>query len=74
MSIDNDKKLIDVYQDALDDLTTRYDAKFKILEADSEKKFAKLYDDIGKLETNLKLWKTKYQNLRAEFTAYKKSK
>ena len=62
MNIDNDKKLIDVYQDVVDDLVVRYDAKFKSLE-----------EDIHRLETNLKLWKTKYKTLRDEFTAYKQN-
>ncbi len=77
-------KLMDLYQEALDDLKKRYeeriaelqtqhDNKLVELEKKWNDKFNELEDEINRLRTNLELWKTKYRKLKDEFSAYKKS-
>lgn len=57
---DTDKSVVDLYQEALDDLKKRYDIKFSDLEL-----------DIESLRKNLNLWKGKYTSLKKEFDVYK---
>lgn len=57
---ENDKSIVDLYQEALDDLKTRYDVKFDELSIELEK-----------LKTNLDLWKSKYRTLKKEFDEYR---
>jgi ribosomal protein L19E len=59
---ENNKGIMDLYQEALDDLKKRYDEKFKELEA-----------EIETLRANLNLEKKKYQQLKKAFETYKKS-
>jgi len=66
------QQIVDLYQEALTDLKTRYDEKFKDLKADYSQKFEDLQTEIKSLRTNLELWKTKYKNLKSEFEGYKK--
>ncbi len=54
--------IVDMYQEALTDLKTRYDGKFLELEK-----------EIQLLRKNLDLWKDKYRNLKSEFETYKKN-
>ena len=56
----NQQKVVDLYQEALDDLKKRYDEKFHELET-----------EIKQLRTNLDLWKSKYRDLKGEFEKYK---
>lgn len=56
----NDKSVVDLYQEALDDLKKRYDEKFIELEK-----------DIKKLRDNVNLWKGKYASLKKEFDDYR---
>ena len=56
----NQKSVIDLYQEALDDLKIRYDKKFEELEA-----------DLQSVRTNLELWKTKHRKLKEEYEKYK---
>lgn len=56
----NQKSVVDLYQEALDDLKKRYDAKFEELEA-----------DLKKLRQNVNLWKGKYASLKEEFDKYR---
>ena len=48
--------VMDLYQEALDDLKKRYDEKFEELE-----------EEIKSLRTNMEYWKTKYKNLKRQF-------
>lgn len=75
---DKDVKVIDLYQEALDDLKkrfderidemkARYEEKFEILQQQNEKKLETLETEIKSLRTNLELWKTKYRSLKEEF-------
>ena len=57
----NQQQVVDLYQEALDDLKKRYDEKFSELET-----------EIKQLRTNLDLWKSKYRDLKKEFDTYKK--
>ncbi|SNR16537.1 hypothetical protein [Tenacibaculum jejuense] len=56
----NQQQVVDLYQEALDDLKKRYDEKFSELEC-----------EIKQLRTNLDLWKGKYLDLKDEFEKYK---
>jgi molecular chaperone GrpE (heat shock protein) len=58
---ENDKSVVDLYQEALDDLKKRYDVKFEELSA-----------ELKTLKTNLDLWKGKYRTLKKEFDDYRK--
>lgn len=58
----NNKSIMDLYQEALDDLKKRYDEKF----ADLEK-------EIETLRKSLNKEKQKYSTLKMEFETYKKS-
>lgn len=57
---ETDKSVVDLYQEALDDLKKRYDIKFAELELELES-----------LRNNLNLWKGKYRTLKKEFDDYK---
>ena len=59
---ENNKGIMSLYQEALDDLKKRYDEKFIELEA-----------EIETLRANLNLEKKKYQQLKKSFETYKKS-
>ena len=59
---ENNKSIMDLYQEALDDLKKRYDEKFSDLEA-----------EISVLRQNLKDSELSYDKLKKEFTAYKKN-
>ena len=59
---ENNKSIMDLYQEALDDLKKRYDEKFSDLEA-----------EISVLRQNLKDSELRYDKLKKEFTAYKKN-
>ncbi|TCI93683.1 hypothetical protein [Tenacibaculum sp. M341] len=56
----NQQQVVDLYQEALDDLKKRYDEKFNELET-----------EIKQLRLNLDLWKSKYRDLKDEFNKYK---
>lgn len=57
---ENQSSVVDLYQEALDDLKKRYDEKFQELEK-----------DVEQLRKNVELWKGKYRTLKDEFTQYK---
>ncbi|MGY0426004.1 MAG: hypothetical protein ACWIPI_04125 [Polaribacter sp.] len=57
---ENDKSVVDLYQEALDDLKKRYDVKFD-----------ELGTELKTLKTNLDLWKGKYRTLKKEFDDYR---
>ena len=57
---ENYQSVMDLYQEALDDLKKRYDEKFLELEA-----------DIKKLRDNVNVWKSKYASLKKEFDNYR---
>ena len=59
---ENNKSIMDLYQEALDDLKKRYDEKFSDLEA-----------EISVLRQNLKDSELRYNKLKQEFTNYKKN-
>ena len=52
--------VVDLYQEALDDLKKRYDEKFDDLSK-----------EIDALRKGLTQWKNKYKNLKSEFEEYK---
>jgi molecular chaperone GrpE (heat shock protein) len=58
----NQQQVVDLYQEALDDLKKRYDEKFSELEG-----------ELKQLRTNLDLWKGKYRTLKREFDTYRKA-
>ena len=75
-------KLMDLYQEALDDLKKRYeeriadlqsqhDDKLKELEKKFNERFHELEEEIKRLRVNLELWKKKYRRLKEEFDKYK---
>lgn len=57
---ENNQSVMDLYQEALDDLKKRYDEKFLELE-----------NDIKKLRDNVNLWKAKYASLKKAFDEYR---
>ena len=68
---DNQQKIMDLYQEALDDLEERYEKRFAFLKAEQEAHFATLQTEIKNLKRNLERWKKKYQVLKQEFDEYK---
>ncbi len=56
------QQIMDMYQEALSDLKTRYDEKFK-----------ELSDEIKGLKEQVNTWKVKYQRLKKEFDDYRKN-
>ena len=76
-------KLMDLYQEALDDLKKRYEERIKDIQAQHDDKlielekkfnerFAELEEEIKRLRSNLELWKNKYRKLKDEFDQYRK--
>lgn len=59
---ENDKSVVDLYQEALDDLKKRYDEKFN-----------ELSTELKTLKANLDLWKGKYRTLKKEFDEYREN-
>jgi len=59
---ENNKSIMDLYQEALDDLKKRYDEKFIDLET-----------EISVLRQNLKDSEIRYNKLKQEFTIYKEN-
>ena len=57
----NNKSIMDLYQEALDDLKSRYDEKFKELE-----------EEIRVLKTHLEDERKKYRSLKTAFDDYKR--
>ena len=75
-------KIMDLYQEALDDLKKRYEEREKDMQAQYDDKlaklenkfnerFAKMEDLIKKLRSNLELWKNKYRKLKEAFDQYR---
>lgn len=57
---DGSQKIVDLYQETLNDLKTRYDEKFE-----------ELHREIDSLRRNVELWKNKYRDLKKAFDNYK---
>ena len=68
---DNQQKIMDLYQEALDDLEERYEKRFAFLKAEQEAHFQTLQAEIKALKKNLELWKKKYRLLKEELERYK---
>ena len=75
-------KLMDLYQEALDDLKRRYEERIKDIQAQHDDKlaelekkfnerFAELEEEIKRLRSNLELWKNKYRKLKEAFDKYR---
>ena len=75
-------KLMDLYQEALDDLKKRYEERIKDIQAQHDDKlielekkfnerFAELEEEIKRLRSNLELWKNKYRKLKEAFDKYR---
>lgn len=62
--IDNADKLVKLYKDAIDDLGTRYEVKFKEVTALYENKVKLLNDEIGLLKRNITQLKSEVSTLR----------
>ncbi len=58
---DNDKSIMDLYQEALNDLKTRYDADLKELEAKYDEKFKDMELRYNRLKTAFEDYKKKHQ-------------
>lgn len=59
---ENEKSVVDLYQEALGDLKKHYDNRLD-----------ELTIEVKELKKSLNLWKLKYENLKKEFDAYKES-
>lgn len=59
--LSNSEKIIDMYQQALDDLGKRFETRIQILEKD----IIRLNDEVSE-------WKNKYNLLKKQFEDYKK--
>lgn len=70
--IENGASVVKLYKDALDDLPTRYDAKFTELNELFEQKVKILKEEIEFLKRERDLWKKKYNDLYKEYQKYKK--
>ncbi len=60
LKADNSQKIVDLYQEALGDLKSRYDEKFN-----------ELHREVELLRKNVELWKGKYRDLKSEFEKYR---
>lgn len=67
--IDNGAKLVGMYKDALNDLPTRYEARFKTLEELFSKKEEILKQEIMLLKKERDFWKKRYVNLSKDTKA-----
>lgn len=77
---DNQQKIMDLYQEALDDLEKRYEKRFEFLKREYEQRFEplktqieSLQAEIKKLEKVVETWKKKYQSLKKQFEEYKEN-
>jgi len=83
---DATQKIVDLYQDTIDDLEKRYKARYTDLEIfykerlenmkkeirrEVENELNELREEIKSLRTNLELWKTKYRKLKEAFDDYR---
>lgn len=79
---DSSQKIVDLYQEALDDLKVRYEEKFEFTEVQYNLKTANLIKGFEerhqhleqKLEKMIKeqeMWKKKYTELKREFENYR---
>ena len=59
--LNNSEKIIEMYQQALDDLDKRFEMRIDILEK-----------DIVRLNSEVSDWKGKYNSLKKQFDDYKK--
>lgn len=71
-SINNQQSIVDLYQDSLTDLKTRYEEKYQDLKMTFENKLENVMNDIDILKKSLEDWKKKYFNLKKDFDNYKK--
>lgn len=60
LKANNSQKIVDLYQESLDDLKKRY-----------EERFQELHREVDLLRKNVELWKAKYRDLKKEFEDYK---
>lgn len=83
---DATKKIVDLYQETIDDLERRYKDRYAELEKwykerldnmkveirrEVENELNDLRDEVKSLRTNLELWKTKYRKLKEAFDDYR---
>lgn len=61
--VDNAQKIIDLYQEALNDLKKNYEGRF-----------ADLQKEIDSLRNNVELWKKKYRDLKKAFDEYREKR
>ena len=61
---DNQQKIMDLYQEALDDLEARYEKRLAFLKRECDERFQSLQAEIKALKQNLERWKQKYRTLR----------
>lgn len=69
---DYSKAIMEIYQDALNDLKKRYDDRDAYLKAEYDMKFEVLNVKMEQLKKDQEMWKNKYSSLKKEFDAYKK--
>ncbi|MEO6176936.1 MAG: hypothetical protein ABIP27_17415 [Flavobacterium circumlabens] len=70
--IDNHQAIVDLYQDTLTDLKTRYEEKYQDLKSTFDLKLNAFSNKIDGLQQSLDEWKKKYFNLKKDFDNYKK--
>lgn len=71
-NIDNQQAIVDLYQDSLTDLKTRYEEKYQDLKSNFDLKLDAFSTKIDGLQQSLDEWKKKYFNLKKDFDNYKK--
>lgn len=77
---DSSQKIMDLYQEALDDLKNRYEERLGYLKAEYDERLRKLTEAMDAIlkkqvadEKKYQELKKKYQELKAEFENYKKN-
>lgn len=68
----NQQTIVDLYQDSLTDLKTRYEEKYQDLKSTFDDKLNACNSKIDELGKSLDEWKKKYFNLKKDFDNYKK--
>lgn len=71
MATQNIQSVVDLYQEALNDLKKRYDADILELDQKYATRFSELELELKTLKDNVNLWKGKYRKLKEEFDQYK---
>lgn len=70
---DYSKSMLDIYQDALNDLKDRYEEKYEFLKREYDLQFSNLNLKMERLKKDQEMWKNRYEDLKQQFDTYKET-